>query len=119
MTRETRKSMMGMAKIWQNGRELGRVRVRNLSRTGLGATGYPEATKGEALTIELAGIGQVDGSIVWVADKAFGLQFDREIEKDAFDLGNKARAADVVEAEIPSRWRTPPKDCKRPALGKI
>lgn len=57
-----------------------RVKVRNLSRTGLLGEGGVKVTCGTRLTVNLNNIGAVAGSVAWVQDDRFGVAFDEEID---------------------------------------
>ncbi|URW76386.1 PilZ domain-containing protein [Sphingomonas donggukensis] len=56
------------------------VRVRNLSAGGLMAEYAGPATTGDAVTIALRGVGEVAGSIAWVAEGRVGVAFDTAID---------------------------------------
>ena len=56
-----------------------RVKVRNLSRTGLMGEGV-KVICGTRLTVNLNNIGAVAGSVAWVQDDRFGVAFDEEID---------------------------------------
>lgn len=57
-----------------------RVKVRNVSATGLMAEGAPGATVGDKVILELRNIGPVEGMVAWVQDNRFGVAFTRTIE---------------------------------------
>ena len=81
-TRHTnRDSMFLMAGLATEGQaEPVRVRVRNLSPTGMMAEGEFEIERGARVTIELRNIGKVKGSVAWVHAERIGIAFDEEIE---------------------------------------
>jgi len=56
------------------------VRVRNLSSGGLMAEHSGRAEVGDAVEIELRGIGPVAGKVVWMAEGRLGIAFNREID---------------------------------------
>lgn len=57
-----------------------RVKVRNLSRTGLMGEGGVKVACGTRLTVNLGQIGAIAGSVAWVQDDRFGVAFDEEID---------------------------------------
>ena len=56
------------------------VRVRNLSPGGLMAEFSDHVAIGEAVKIEVRGIGWVKGRVAWVAEGRLGIAFDVEID---------------------------------------
>ena len=57
-----------------------KVRVRNLSATGLMADGDIPVSPGLIVTINLRNIGWVNGSVSWTEGKRFGIRFVNEID---------------------------------------
>lgn len=57
-----------------------RVKVRNLSNTGMMGEGNLNLTPGLRLTAELRNVGKVSGNVAWVQDNRFGVAFDIEID---------------------------------------
>ena len=57
-----------------------RVRVRNLSSGGMMAEGGPKVSRGQTLTIELRGHGEVPGAVAWVQDSRIGIAFSHEVD---------------------------------------
>jgi hypothetical protein len=55
-------------------------RVRNLSAEGMMVESTAAATAGEAVTIALKRIGEVEGTIAWVRDGRFGVRFSTPID---------------------------------------
>lgn len=73
--------MFLMAKLRRgNGEQLGSVRVRNLSRTGLMADCVTALKHGDRLVVALRGIGDVAGKVNWVRGAAIGMAFDKPID---------------------------------------
>ena len=56
------------------------LRVRNLSGGGLMADRADALSQGEAVTVELRGIGSVGAEVVWIAAGRMGLAFVREVD---------------------------------------
>lgn len=62
-----------------DGREVCKLRVRNLSAKGLMAD-CPEAVeKAQHVIIDLRGIGPVGGTIIWTTGERIGIAFDQPI----------------------------------------
>lgn len=57
-----------------------KVRVRNLSATGLMADCPIPIAKGEAVLLDLRGIGLVAGSIIWIQGERIGVLFDQAVD---------------------------------------
>lgn len=68
-----------------------RVKVRNLSSSGMMAEGPVRVSRGELVSVELRGIGWVEGTVAWKQDTRFGIAFVEEIEPA------KVRAADASQ----------------------
>ncbi|MCZ8135587.1 MAG: PilZ domain-containing protein [Porphyrobacter sp.] len=64
----------------EQGAEIHRVRVRNLSDGGMMAEGNLKVKRGHRVDVELRNIGGVAGSVAWVQDNRFGIAFDEEID---------------------------------------
>ncbi|CAN5251343.1 hypothetical protein BH10PSE12_BH10PSE12_04860 [soil metagenome] len=59
---------------------LGKARVRNLSATGLMADCDVCPAKGQAVIVELRGVGRISGAIAWNREGRMGIVFDRPID---------------------------------------
>jgi len=57
-----------------------RVKVRNISATGLMAEGTLRPVMGEPVWLDLRNIGRVEGVVAWVSDSRFGVAFAKEID---------------------------------------
>jgi hypothetical protein len=57
-----------------------RVKLRNLSARGMMAEGPVRVSRGELVSVELRGIGWVEGSVAWKQDTRFGIAFVEEID---------------------------------------
>lgn len=57
-----------------------KVKVRNVSATGLMAEGMSGAMVGENVIIDLRNIGPVEGMVVWVAGNRFGVALAHNID---------------------------------------
>jgi PilZ domain len=64
----------------EQGAEVHRVRVRNLSDGGMMGEGNLRVQRGHRLTIQLRNIGAVAGTVAWVQDDRFGIAFEEEID---------------------------------------
>jgi hypothetical protein len=64
----------------EQGSEVHRVRVRNLSDGGMMGEGQLRVQRGHRVSVELRNIGAVDGTVAWVQDNRFGVAFDEEID---------------------------------------
>lgn len=76
----SRDSLFLMADISVEGGEPERVKVRNLSDTGMMGDGPIAAARGKQVTVELRNIGPVGGKVAWARGNRFGVAFDRMIE---------------------------------------
>lgn len=56
------------------------VKVRNLSPSGMMGEGAVRVIRGSRLTVDLAQVGPVSGSVAWVQDDRFGVAFDEAID---------------------------------------
>ena len=57
-----------------------RVKLRNISASGLMAEGNLRPQVGEPVALDLRNVGRVDGIVVWVRDNRFGVAFAHEID---------------------------------------
>ena len=64
----------------EQGSEVSRVRVRNLSDGGMMGEGQLRVQRGNRVEIDLRNIGVVNGTVAWVQDNRFGIAFDEEID---------------------------------------
>lgn len=71
-----------------------RVKLRNLSTRGMMAEGPVRVSRGELVSVELRGIGWVEGTVAWKQDTRFGIAFVEEIDPA------KARVADAGEVTM-------------------
>ena len=56
------------------------ARVRNLSEIGLMADFLDVAEPGEPVTVEVRGIGRVDGKVAWLRGGRIGINFDVQVD---------------------------------------
>ncbi len=77
---EPRASMFLMAILRRAGGPDVSVKVRNLSSGGLMAESPVTFLRGDAIQVELRGIGQVDGKIAWIAGGRLGIAFDAPVD---------------------------------------
>lgn len=64
----------------EQGADVHRVRVRNLSDGGMMGEGHLHVQRGHRVTVELRNIGVIGGTVAWVQDNRFGVAFDDEID---------------------------------------
>ena len=83
----------------EEGMPLGRARVRNLSATGLMADCERAVPAGTRIILELRGVGQVRGSIVWSREDKIGVAFDEEIDPQ---LARKPVASEGARRSTPA-----------------
>lgn len=77
----TRDSLFLLADIRvEQGADIHRVRVRNLSDGGMMAEGNFKVKRGHRVEVELRNIGRIAGSVAWVQDNRFGIAFDGEVD---------------------------------------
>ena len=72
--------MATIRKVAEPDREEIPVRVRNLSEVGLMADYLDVAELGEAVTVEIRGIGVVSGMVAWIGNKRIGVNFDAQVD---------------------------------------
>ena len=72
--------MATIRKVGEPDREEIPVRVRNLSAVGLMADYLDVAEEGEAVTVDVRGIGSVAGKVAWVRSRRIGINFDTEVD---------------------------------------
>lgn len=79
-----RDNLMVFANMWvENDTTRYHVKVRNLSDLGLMGEGGPRVVTGTKLTVDLANIGAVRGTVAWVQESRFGVAFDDAISASA------------------------------------
>jgi hypothetical protein len=80
MRAEPRDSMFLMAVVrGPSGSEV-TVKIRNLSSGGMMAESPISFLRGDAVEVELRGIGRVAGKIAWTAGGRIGVQFDAQVD---------------------------------------
>jgi len=57
-----------------------RVKIRNLSSTGLMAEGSVQVRPGQAVALDIRNIGWVNGKVAWVLAERFGVMLESEID---------------------------------------
>lgn len=95
----------------EQGHDVHRVRVRNLSDGGMMGEGNLRVQRGHRLTIELRNVGSLNGTVAWVQDNRFGVAFDEEI--DSQKVRRPLQASDdkngpIVERSWAHRAPRPP-----------
>ncbi|HEX4874706.1 MAG TPA: PilZ domain-containing protein [Sphingorhabdus sp.] len=76
----------------------GEVRVRNLSSGGMMAEAPIQASRGEAVEINLKNLGWVTGKVAWVAESRCGIAFDYPIDPKA---ARQQIGANVIDETMP------------------
>ncbi len=93
----------------EQGTELHRVRVRNLSDGGMMGEGQLRVQRGHRVSVELRNIGSVGGSVAWVQDNRFGVAFDEEIDSQKARRPLQTAEHETAIVAAPSRaHRAPP-----------
>jgi hypothetical protein len=92
-----------------------RVKLRNLSARGMMAEGPVRVSRGELVTVELRGIGWVEGTVAWKQDTRFGIAFVEGIDPAKVRVADAAREpTGVSEPHIRATPRArDPKDFKK------
>jgi diguanylate cyclase (GGDEF)-like protein len=98
--REPRHRLMRRAVARLDG-ETVELRLRNISSMGALAECKVPVTPGDALTIDIVGVGPVRGVVRWSQADQFGVQFDGQ-----FDLGRLAPKKDTKASNILPSWHT-------------
>jgi len=65
--------------LWPARQSEERLKVRNVSATGLMAEGTTGAVVGEKVLLELRNVGPVEGMVAWVQGNRFGVAFTQTI----------------------------------------
>lgn len=79
--RQARDSLFLMAQCaMPENHEEQRVKIRNISASGLMAEGPLSLKPGARVTLDLRNIGPVDGTVAWVRDNRFGVAFAQPID---------------------------------------
>lgn len=99
----------------EQGEELHRVRVRNLSDGGMMAEGNLRVQRGHRVDVSLRNIGSVPGSVAWVQDDRFGIAFDEEVDSQKARRplqGEELPGAMVMKPSWTHRAPPPPEPTK-------
>lgn len=93
----------------EQGAEVHRVRVRNLSDGGMMGEGHLRVQRGHRVSVELRNIGAVGGTVAWVQDSRFGVAFDEEVDSQKARRPLQAEESPTAVVAQPS-WahRAPP-----------
>jgi PilZ domain len=78
--RAARDSMFLAATLTLDDRSPIAVRIRNLSASGMMAECAEMFAKGQRVTLDLRGVGEVAGSVAWSDGKRIGVAFDHLID---------------------------------------
>ena len=102
----SRNSMMLSANIESRVRVLSAVaRVRNISSGGLMAESPQPFEANETVTIELRGVGIVEGTVAWVAPGKFGVAFNSPIDPQLTLKPTTQRSTTQTPAVPITNWR--------------
>ena len=77
-----------------------RVKVRNLSASGMMAEGDVKVSRGSLISVELRNIGWVDGTVAWKQDDRFGIAFIEEIDPIKVRAPVKPADADLTTPKL-------------------
>ena len=80
-----------------------RIVIRNLSSCGLGGKCDEVLYKGEEVAVLLVNVGAIDAIVMWVKDRAFGLQFRETIDPESALAAPTERI--VKPYEVPAYFR--------------
>lgn len=84
----------------EDGAPVGRVRIRNLSETGLMADCDKALVEGDRLIVHLRGVGEVPGRVSWTSADRIGVAFDSPIEPQ-----HARKSVSSGSSELPSYLR--------------
>jgi hypothetical protein len=84
------------------------LRVRNLSEGGMMAECGGSFQSGDAVELEIRGIGAVQARIAWRTDDRVGFAFDEQIDPKLARKPNAPKSERI--------WSPPPVDVRRPGL---
>lgn len=85
------------------------ARVRNISPGGMMVDYAGKAAIGTGLTVEIKGVGAVDGKVAWVAGGRLGIAFDTEIDPQLA----RVKGPDV---DVDPRYKHLNQSLRRPGL---
>ena len=112
--RKPRRAMLLKAECETGDGQSAKIRVRNLSTSGMGAAvedGF-DVVKDEPITISFRGHRKVSGRVSWVRAKSFGVTFDRLVDPDEIrQAGVKAQPDFEVD-----EFHRVSNNCRRPPL---
>ena len=90
-----------------------RIKVRNLSPSGMMGAGNARVMRGSRVAVTLRGLDPVDGSIAWVQGDRFGIAFDKEVDseavKDAYFRNPERRSMESAMVQRPGGPTEPEK----------
>ena len=112
--RAPRKAMM-LAATLTDGVGVGhKFRVRNLSATGLGGVIEAPLAAGDAVRLDLPGIGTVGGTVSRVRGRKFGVRFQGGIAPELVSVKIENEGSGFVLRDLHKKIE----DQRRPGLGK-
>jgi len=103
--------LLATALFNEEGQQIARARVRNLSATGLMAECDTPLGEGDRIEMVLRGVGRIAATISWVRDGRIGAEFDREIDpklvRRPIGAGNQGVSAPAPTGYKPARFPRP------------
>ena len=116
----SRNSLFLLANIRvEQGDQVHRVRVRNLSDGGMMGEGDLRVQRGNRLHIELRNVDPVEGTVAWVQDNRFGIAFDEEIDAQKARLPVSQDDHTNSSASVSHAHRAPPPPSTPQNLRKV
>src|SRR3546814_18970954 len=89
-----------------DGHARGKVRVRNLSAKGLMADCPFPIIEGEAVILNVRGVGPVSGAVVWINGDKIGVAFDNPIDPASARMPVSSSATAMPDFLRPVRQRS-------------
>jgi hypothetical protein len=118
--REQRKKLLGTAAMSSQRLAPHQIVIFNISKHGLGARSLATPPEmGEAVTVTLAGdVRDLQGVVCWVEGDRFGVQVDRAIRTDLFELNHRRRdcVQDGQTWEVSNIYKLDPEPVDRTAV---
>lgn len=114
--RKSRKSLLSVGRIYDKNTGID-VRLRNLSPEGCGGRASETLVEGRVYEIELKGIGRIRGTIVWAAEKQFGMHFEEPVKLDRLAMSSTSEIL-LQDKYDPLKDYKPPEIYRRPGLNR-
>jgi len=91
------------------------ARVRNLSEKGMGGVCDILLVVGQKVSVELSGLGLIEGRVAWADESDFGIEFDNDINLKKLSKNHRNLASAATPYTVPPRYR-PVESYKRPGF---